>query len=875
MPAGLAFAHCEVCPVKGRPTVYGYGNRHNPTIAFVAEAPGQTEVEVGRPLVGKSGAFLRKVLAGLGIDENDCYFTNVCLCRPEGNATPKAEAVKACRGRLVHELSEIKPKVVVALGSISSALLTKQRSVQRKHGVYREVTLLSGTPSETTVGVVPTYHPAYVLRAAEAFQDLVDDLEYAKRIAEGEEPIVEPPYENYKYIRTQSAFEKFCQILPKHRDLVACDVETETMDYFTSRVLCIGFSWKRESAYVIDWTLLENNYDNTQLLNSALKGVNLALHNGVYDMPFLLHNGLTNAYYYLDTMQEHYLLDERQGTHSLERLAVKYYKAPDYKSQFREDIGLRGFVSDDTWAKAMEKVSPEDLFAYNAADTDYTYRLAVDLMEKIKDENQESVLFGIEMPSCRTFVEFHMVGMLLDRDYLERLGSEWTTEENRLLEEMREQVGDPKFNPGSTKQLAHYLYDVLGLLPFGGKDSIGKAKIDEDVISAFIQTVDDPEAREYWTSRRTIMSSGMKGFGGEVKGISPRTTSAYMLYWLRQQHEFPNLVLKWRHVRKRRGLYYDGLKKFMYRDGRVRPQYDLTATRTGRKATRNPAIHNLPRGDEIYSIFIARPGWCLIHCDYAQAEMRMMCHYSGDQNLLHILSTQDIHTRMAMQIFKLSEEDVANMSKEELSDKRIAAKMITFGLPYGRSAAGLAPQLGISKEQAEQYIEDYFALLPELKEWLEYQRDRGVKEQQIISVFGRRRRFPLIVDGYHAKEVRRMAGNFAIQSSINDLTLMAYFNSISALREKNIPVDPGPHIHDSVNFTVPIPYAREAIETIMETMSYVPFKTEVPFPATCEIGERWGGMITVHDKGDWVVLDPNDENIPDWIRRVVPSEPSK
>ena len=121
----------------------------------------------------------------------------------------------------------------------------------------------------------------------------------------------------------------------------------------------------------------------------------------------------------------------------------------------------------------------------------------------------------MEMESARVFVEFTMTGLLIDHDYLEKIGQAWTKEEDDLTAEMRKQVGDPEFNPGSPKQLAEYLYDVLELAPFGGREWLEKDKIDENVISSCIQTVnDDPEAREYWTSRRTVMSSGMKGFGG-------------------------------------------------------------------------------------------------------------------------------------------------------------------------------------------------------------------------------------------------------------------------------------------------------------------------------------------------------------------------
>lgn len=863
----LAFAHCQSCPLQGRTVVPGHGKREAPEIAFVAEAPGETEVEQGIPLVGKSGSFLRKVISDLGIDEDKCWFTNVCLCRPDNNSPPNTEMVKACFNRLTAELATVRPKLVVTLGATATKHLARHRlSITRSHGMYQEIELRPKGLEPFEVGIVPTYHPSYILRTGglyketEAFRDFVEELEYAKSILNGQPPIIQPPYENYVFVRDQSGFEAFCSALSK-QVMCAVDLETDKLDWFTAQILCCGFSWKRGESTVVDWSLLEQNLENTKLLNDALKDVRLVLHNGIFDMPFLHHNGLTNAFYYLDTMQAHFLLDERKGVHGLERLAIKYYRAPAYKTAFAEGIGVKRFVSDEKFSDLILQAPKEELFDYNGADADYTYRLAVDLTKQLKEEDQIPLLRDIEMPACRVFAEFTETGLLIDRDYLDEMGQKWVLREDELIQQMKDAVGDENFNPNSPKQLAHYMYDVLKLVPFGGSAGDQEFRIDADTISKFIQTVDDPEAREYWTSRRTPTSESA---AGTMKGITTRTTSAYMLYWLRQQHDFPNMVLEWRHLRKRRSLYYTGFKRYMYADGRIRPRYDLVSAVTGRKSTKDPPMHNLPRGDEIYNIIIPDPGWCLLHADYSQAELRMMGYYSGDGDLIEMLNTTDPHTATAMAMFKLTEEDIKNMSKAELSDKRIAAKMITFGLPYGRSPKGLAPQLGVTVKEAEEYIKNFFAPYPLLKDWLTRQRNRGVSEQMIISVFGRRRRFPLIADSFHRREVERQAGNMAIQSAINDLTLLAYSNSIKFLREANIPVKPALHIHDSINMSFPKPFWVPAVKVVLRALAQVPFKTDVKFPAEVEIGERWGSMITVHKRGAWV--EP-EEGAPDWIVR--------
>lgn len=848
--AGRSLTHCTSCPLNGRPKVFGYGKVKRPDIALVAEAPGETEAEQGRPLVGKAGTFLRMVIRDLGISEDKCYFTNACLCRPEGNKKPTVTAIKACRARLIHELRDIEPKLIVTLGGPSTnALLGLKRGITKCHGEYKLLKFKSGFK----VGAIPTYHPSGVLRGPEFFPDFVEELDFAKRVLEGEVPVIQPPYHNYEIIDTQQRFDTFLSELSNQR-LVACDIETEGMDWANDRILCIGFSWEREKAYVIDWVkLLEDNLVNITSLDLALTDVHLSFHNGMYDVPFLLHYGLVNVNYYFDTMLAHYLTDERQGTHGLGRLAIKYYKAPAYKERFRELAGVRGFVSDEKWAEAMAKANRTQLFMYNGADTDYTFRLTEDLAKQVKEEGQIKILRDMEMPAARMFMEFHINGMLVDQVYWKKMAKGWRKRIGELEINLRKYPGAEKINFNSPKQLAKYLYDELELLPFGGKEAFKKKKCDEQDISRAIREINDPEAREYWTSKRTQMSEGLKGFGGEAKGLSPRSTATYMLYYLRQQHTFPSDLIELRRLNKRFSMYYKGIRKALWKDGCVHPKYKMTATRTGRKATEEPAMHNLPRGDEIYNIFIAPPGWVIIHADYKAAELRMMAHYAEDWHLLNILNTMDIHSVYAMEIFDLSQEQWDKLSKDEQKDKRIASKMITFGVAYGRSAAGLAPQLGVDKDEAQEYIETYFQrYAPRLKEWIKETQAQGLIDQVVIDVFGRRRRFPFIRDRYHRREVERQIGNFRIQSTINALTLMAQIKSIDRLRQAGIPAKPWAHIHDSLNIIVPKPLWKPAVQIINDTMTETPFETEVTFPAEIEIGERWGDMKVVMEAGEWV-----------------------
>ena len=848
-------ADCSSCPLNGGKTVPGNGKRNGPKIAFIGEAPGEHEVLQGKPFVGKAGQFLRRVIRDLGIDESQCYFSNACLCRPPGNSAPNAKAITACSNRLLHELAEIRPNLIVTLGGIANrSVLQSKLTITHCRGSYQELALKDGT----RVGVIPTYHPSGVLRTPDLFLDFVDDLDFAKQVSEGSTPVIEPPYENYVVIDTQHDFKRFLSKLSAQK-WTALDLETTGLDWFTGEILCAGFSWKRGHAWILDWqTLIRDNPDNLHALDDAFSSVKLIFQNGTFDMSWLLRAGLRKMRYALDVQAVHYLLDERQGTHSLSRLATKYYRAPDYKTRFRESIGIRTFIQDEQFGEAIARAPKRDLLMYNGADADYTYRLAVDLIREAKKENQLPILWNIEMPAARLFLKMHIEGIPVDKAYLERMGNQWSEQLLELEAKMRSFKGAEKINFGSPKQLASYLFDELKLAPFGGREMLKRKTIPPALVAKDTQTVEDPEARHYWATERTQASQTditgeRKIESNEGVGMNPRTTSTYVLYWLKQQHPFPALLIKYREIKKLKNMYYDGLKKHIWEDGKVHPIMNLTATRTGRKITSRPALSNLPRGSVIYNLFVAPPNWVIVHADYSQAELRLMAHLSGDENLIEILNTSDIHTVVAKQLYHLSDEQWENMSDLEHANARIAAKTIVFGIPYGRSAESLAIQLGLTKKQAQSYINTYYGMMKDLKDWIVKQRANAVKTQMAISPWNRRRRFPLIVSRWHSSSVAKQGGNMPIQSGISDLTLLAQIRIAETLEKKGIPYHVWPNIYDSFNFCVPKSLWKPVVQLTNDIMMDIPFETNVLFPAEISVGKKWGSLKVVMAKGEWVV----------------------
>ncbi|MFA7121768.1 MAG: uracil-DNA glycosylase, partial [Bacilli bacterium] len=178
---------CEDCSLN-TPPVRSRGCASQPDIMFVGEAPGAEEVARGEPFAGKAGRLLRETLQALGFNLSRVYYTNAVLCRPPGNRDPRAGEVRACHGRLMQEIAEVQPRVIVAMGNHSTtSLLGSGKGITRRRGQCRKV---------GDIWVVPTLHPAGVLRVPGTYIDFVDDLALAQTILQGEDPIIDPPYRN-------------------------------------------------------------------------------------------------------------------------------------------------------------------------------------------------------------------------------------------------------------------------------------------------------------------------------------------------------------------------------------------------------------------------------------------------------------------------------------------------------------------------------------------------------------------------------------------------------------------------------------------------------------------------------------------------------
>ncbi|MDD2444873.1 MAG: DNA polymerase [Candidatus Nanoarchaeia archaeon] len=836
----IAFGRCdcESCTLARGTAVPGHGREDRPSIMIVGEAPNREDVDQKRPFSGRGGRILRETLTALGVDTSDVYYTYACCCRPPGSRAPHADDIRACHDRLVAEIEWVRPAVVVAAGGVALvSLLGGGSGITRRRGVYRVLDL----PGGGSVGVIPTLSPASILHAPDGFRDLANDLDYARRVAGGEEPVVNPPYGDFVLVRTTRMFEALCRVLRGRAtdEPVAVDIETTSLSPREGEILSIGFSWRDGdglSTWVLDYRTLLRGSGCTMRsmeLHNAMADLGMVFHNAQFDLNWLRHNGYSLRLAG-DTMLASYCLDERQGSHGLKGLAARYFRAPEYDADLRAtggdgrkaplSLSVEGWDSEPGYA--------ERVMRYNGADAYYTLLLYEELRREMDQDGVSSVHDDILVPAVSHFIRLEQEGMLIDTEYHERLGEEWRGEIADLEARLRAFPGAADLNLRSTKQVSDYLFRVLGLRRMPAE---ADGTVDPTTILAEISEIEDDEAQEFWRT------SNVK------RGTKAESTGTYMLYWLAQQHEFPRLLVKHRLLTKAYGAYYDGYKKLSGSSGRIWPRYRLHGTRTGRLSSTDPNIHGMPRRKAIKRIFSADPGMTIISADYSQAEIRMVAHLADDDTLVQALHEADIHRAISKQLFGLTDADLDAMSGEERSIKRRAAKTIAFGLIYGRSAQSLAPQMGVSVPEAEAYMEKFFRMMPKVRAWIAKQHSQVMVDREVVSLFGRKRRFPVVVDRRHAAEIRRQAVNFPVQSSVSDMTLLANLRVIRRLEGMGIPCQAWPHVHDGYYYQVDTRWVSEAVRVTAEEMHQVPFETRVPFAIEIEAGTNWGELRTVYE----------------------------
>lgn len=432
---------CDKCGLNGCPYVPGYGP-DTAELVIVGEAPGDTEVLEGKPFVGKAGQLLNKVLEEVGIDRGSCYITNAVNCRPIPHRAPKAKEIAACRGRLISEIKQRTPKLIVAMGNAAVQALLGRHNMGDVHGTINWC-------ADVGAHVLPTYHPAAVLRSPGYYIDVVRDMQRAATILR-DKKITPSVVQEVGYV-TLHSHDHILELVERLEELseVAIDVETAS----DGSLLCVGLAWREDKAVVVTKEALADRRA-IPMLNDALRGKVLIGHNLKYDIKQLWRAGMLDVRVGADTMLMSYTLDERPGVHKLKPLVRQYLNAPDYDAHIKE------------YYNRMEDCPPTELWKYNAHDAAYTYALRNVLQRELGDD-ELWLLYNMLYPAANVLARMEYVGIMVDREYLQSLANK-LRDETQILEQEMYQLAGRQFNPRSPKQLAQLLYHDLGLpIPHG------------------------------------------------------------------------------------------------------------------------------------------------------------------------------------------------------------------------------------------------------------------------------------------------------------------------------------------------------------------------------------------------------------------------
>jgi len=627
---------------------------------------------------------------------------------------------------------------------------------------------------------VATWHPAKVLRDPPSFTDFAFDI--TKLINDSENP---GPPDPPRITMCQNVADVRNMVRDLRDYFFVVDVEATGLDPLIDKIRLIGLQSEPDHAWQVPQKLLTNRYVQLLLKELLENTTDSGGQNVGYDSKMLLYQYEINWQPTVDSMLAHYTLDERLGTHDLKGLARQRYDAPDYERPLREymhenKVGYEGIP--------LEILSP-----YNALDTQYTFMLCKDLPPEMDAEGVRSVHDDILIPGTLALRHVELTGVKLDIEYLKELGSKLKAElaiKKTALQDVAREYDFEDFNPSSPQQVAKLLYDELKI----------------------------PK-----TSRG-------------------RSTEREVLELLAGKHTIVNQIVTYRQTAHMISTYIEGLLSRVSADGRVRGDFLLHGTVTGRASSRDPNLQNIPVliGPMIRDAFIAEDGWELLDADEGQIELRVAAVLSGDQKMLqHFIDDDDIHRMIASEIFDIPPEKITE-------EQRYVAKYVDFGIIYGRGAKSLAEgelrEWGIKKSQ--KFIDTLLERYPGLARWREQQIQKAIKQGYVdYEITDRRRRFPLVVEANRG-DVSRQSVNSPCQGTGFDITFTAMTRLVNRLDPEKCRVLLT--VHDSILFESRLGYREENCDIIRYEMTEnCPFDFPIPLKVDIKVGQRWGSLVKI------------------------------
>ena len=410
------------------------------------------------------------------------------------------------------------------------------------------------------------------------------------------------------------------------------------------------------------------------------------------------------------------------------------------------------------------------------------------LSAKVSEEGMDRLLAEVELPLALVLADMERTGMLVDREGLVAFGEKMKQELEGCLARIYEQVGY-QFNVNSPKQLGEALFVKLGLTP-------GK------------------------------------------KTKSGYSTNAETLENLRREHPVIDDILQYRTYQKLNSTYVEGLLKVIGPDGRMHSTFNQTEARTGRLSSSEPNMQNIPirtpLGSQLRQFFVATPGCTLVDADYSQIELRLLAHISGDESMRQaFLTGQDIHRSTAAKIYNLPPEMITPAL-------RSSAKAVNFGIVYGIGAFSLSRDINVSVKEADQFIKNYLATFPGVKNYMDETIAHGTEKGYVATLFGRRRALPELASKNHNLRAlgERMAMNTPIQGTAADVIKLAMVKVWRRLRAEGLAAKLILQVHDELIVEAPEAEAETVARILKEEMEGA-VNYSVPLTADVGQGKTW------------------------------------
>ena len=603
---------------------------------------------------------------------------------------------------------------------------------------------------------------------------------------------------DYSVVTNLEELQNYINLIEENEKIVAFDCETTSLDTLNTQL--VGFSLSSQAGKGIYVPLYTSNlFENLDFIpqDKALEQiarlfnnpqVTVILHNGKFDYKVLRSNGIKInnnkvSCKLVDTMIAEWLLNSDKtgkNSYSLEYLA-------------ETKLGLKGIEYEDLVPKGqtfadlpVEKACP-----YAAEDADFTFQLWQKLEPQLKSQNLYELFTSTEMRLMPLLAEMEIQGIHLDSQTLYDYNKELTIGIEDIQNKIYSTVGHA-FNIASPKQLQEVLFTERGLKP-------------------------------------------------TKKTKTGYSTDTSVLEELALYDPVPKMILEYRELAKLQSTYVETLPSMCDKNERIHTDFIQTGTATGRLSCREPNLQNIPvrneAGRKIRSAFTATPGTILISADYSQIELVVLAHLSQDKNMCNaFISGTDVHKATAALIFGVPQEEVT-------PQMRRTAKTINFGVIYGMSAFRLANDLGISRTQAAEFIENYFKTYSSVNDFINSTIQKTEETGFVQTIFGRKRHIANINSKNKLEKsgAERMAVNTPVQGSAADIVKKAMLDVSKALEEENTQAKLILQVHDELLVECP-----DNPQTIEKTISIIKEKMEnavklnVPLKVSIEYGKNWG-----------------------------------